>query len=324
MSVSEPPGHSLSLEQRRQVEALAQSLTPMQAVWLGGYFTGLDVGLRQPLTQPASTKTADLRSLTIIYGTETGNAAELARTLKAAVNARSMDCIAVDMADYKTRQLAQEQDLLIIVSTYGEGDPPQPATGFFEFLEGRKAPRLEGIRFAVLALGDPTYEYFCQAGKRLDRRLEELGAARLAPRVECDVDYEERAEQWIASASPARQQAEPARGQASPAPILHSPGDAIIIRMSGYPNGCSRPYLAEIGLTGRAPGKYNLYLGGGFHGERLNRMVRENVGEPIILQVLRDAIGRFAREREAGEHFGDFAVRAGIVRAVSEGRMFNE
>ena len=100
--------------------------------------------------------------------------------------------------------------------------------------------------------------------------------------------------------------------------------EPITIRMSGCPNGCSRPYIAEIGLTGRAPGKYNLYLGGGFHGERLNRMVRENVGETTILEVLRDAIGRYAREREPGEHFGDFTIRAGIVRAVTEGRFFNE
>ncbi|MHB9879028.1 assimilatory sulfite reductase (NADPH) hemoprotein subunit [Pacificimonas sp. ICDLI1SI03] len=98
----------------------------------------------------------------------------------------------------------------------------------------------------------------------------------------------------------------------------------ITLRISGCPNGCSRPYIAEIGLTGRAPGKYNLYFGGGFHGERLNRMVRENVGEAVILKVLEEALGRYAREREAGEHFGDFTIRAGIVRAVTEGRFFNE
>ncbi len=100
--------------------------------------------------------------------------------------------------------------------------------------------------------------------------------------------------------------------------------EPITLRMSGCPNGCSRPYIAEIGLTGRAPGKYNLYLGGGFHGERLNRIVRENVGEAAILEVLDDTLGRYAREREAGEPFGDFTIRAGIVRAVTEGRLFNE
>lgn len=76
--------------------------------------------------------------------------------------------------------------------------------------------------------------------------------------------------------------------------------EPITIRMSGCPNGCSRPYIAEIGLTGRAPGKYNLYLGGGFHGDRLNRMIRENVGEAVILEVLDEVLGRYAREREPG------------------------
>ncbi len=105
----------------------------------------------------------------------------------------------------------------------------------------------------------------------------------------------------------------------------HGLGDeAITIRTSGCPNGCSRPYIAEIALTGRAPGKYNLYLGGGFHGQRLNRMIRENVGEPAILEVLDDALGRFAREREPGERFGDFCIRAEIVREVTEGRFFND
>jgi len=105
----------------------------------------------------------------------------------------------------------------------------------------------------------------------------------------------------------------------------HGLGDeAITIRTSGCPNGCSRPYIAEIALTGRAPGKYNLYLGGGFHGQRLNRMIRENVGEPAILEVLDDALGRFAREHEPGERFGDFCIRAEIVREVTEGRFFND
>jgi sulfite reductase (NADPH) hemoprotein beta-component len=100
--------------------------------------------------------------------------------------------------------------------------------------------------------------------------------------------------------------------------------EPITVRMSGCPNGCSRPYIAEIGLTGRAPGKYNLYLGGGFHGERLNRMVRENIGEATILDVLTDVLGRYARERRPDERFGDFTIRAGIVREVKEGWQFND
>jgi sulfite reductase (NADPH) hemoprotein beta-component len=99
--------------------------------------------------------------------------------------------------------------------------------------------------------------------------------------------------------------------------------EPIALRLSGCPNGCSRPYIAEIGLTGRAPGKYNLYLGGGFHGERLNKMVLENVGEAAILQRLDAVIGQYARHRREGEHFGDFTIRAGIVAEVKAGREFN-
>jgi sulfite reductase (NADPH) hemoprotein beta-component len=104
----------------------------------------------------------------------------------------------------------------------------------------------------------------------------------------------------------------------------HLQDDPITIRMSGCPNGCSRPYVAEIALTGRAPGKYNLYFGGGFHGERLNKMYRENIGEAAILEALDGVLGHYARDRIDGERFGDFAIRAGYVKEVKAGREFND
>ncbi len=97
----------------------------------------------------------------------------------------------------------------------------------------------------------------------------------------------------------------------------------IVIRMSGCPNGCSRPYIAEIGFSGRAPGKYNFYLGGGFHGQRLNKLYLENVGEDRILEELESMFARYARERDAGEPFGDFVIRAGFVARVEAGRDFS-
>ena len=100
--------------------------------------------------------------------------------------------------------------------------------------------------------------------------------------------------------------------------------EPITIRMTGCPNGCARPYVAEIALTGRAPGKYNLYFGGGFHGQRLNKMYRENIGEEAILSAIGEVAAHYARDRKPGEHFGDFTIRAGYVKEVRAGREFND
>jgi sulfite reductase (NADPH) hemoprotein beta-component len=100
--------------------------------------------------------------------------------------------------------------------------------------------------------------------------------------------------------------------------------EPITLRMTGCPNGCARPYIAEIALTGRAPGKYNLYLGGGFHGQRLNKMYLENAGEEAILGALDRVLTHYARDRLPQERFGDFTIRAGYVVAVKEGRHFND
>jgi sulfite reductase (NADPH) flavoprotein alpha-component len=188
---------ALTLEQWQLVEGLAKTLTPAQARWISGYFAGLDAGLlRGGGVAIAPVQAPQGRTLTILYGTETGNSRELAKALAAAATERGLSPKLSDLSDYKVRQLKDEQDVLFVVSTYGEGDPPQPSVGFFEFLEGPRAPKLEGVRFSVLALGDSTYEKYCEAGKRIDRRMEELGATRLGPRVDCDIDYEEPASAW--------------------------------------------------------------------------------------------------------------------------------
>jgi sulfite reductase (NADPH) hemoprotein beta-component len=97
----------------------------------------------------------------------------------------------------------------------------------------------------------------------------------------------------------------------------------IVIRMTGCPNGCARPYLAEIGLVGKTLGRYNLYLGAGLAGERLNKLYRENASEADILEALTPIIHHYARERGKGEHFGDLVIRTGYVKAVRAGREFH-
>jgi len=191
---------ALSLEQWRLVEGLAQTLTPEQARWISGYFAGLDAGLmRAGGTAIAPLQAPQGRTLTILYGTETGNSRDLAKALAASATERGLAPKVSDLSDYKVRQLKDEEDVLFIISTYGEGDPPQPSVAFFEFLEGPRAPKLDGVRFSVLALGDSTYEKYCEAGKRIDQRFEELGATRLSPRVDCDIDYDESAAGWTQS-----------------------------------------------------------------------------------------------------------------------------
>ena len=100
--------------------------------------------------------------------------------------------------------------------------------------------------------------------------------------------------------------------------------EEITIRMTGCPNGCARPALAEIALMGKAVGKYNLYLGGAYNGSRLNKMYRENIGEGEILSELRVLLSRYARERHDGEHFGDFVIRAEVIKAVTDGTNFHD
>lgn len=201
-------GPGLTDAQWQRIKELASTLNAEQALWLSGYFAGLDHGLReaggadegrQPTPQQSAPGSADIaaRTITILYGSETGNGADLASRLGAALRSEGLAPSVVDMANYKTRQLKAERDLLIVTSTHGEGDAPATALDFFEYVEGNKAPSLEGMRFAVLALGDSTYEQYCEAGRRLDRRLAELGATRFIARVDCDVDFDDAAAEWI-------------------------------------------------------------------------------------------------------------------------------
>ncbi len=137
---------ALSVEQWQRLEDLAKTLTPEQARWISGYFAGLDAGLlRAGGSDFAAVQAPRGRTLTILYGTETGNCRDLAKALAASAADRDLAAKLSDLSDYKVRQLKDEQDILFVVSTYGEGDPPQPSVGFFEFLEGPRAPKLDGV-----------------------------------------------------------------------------------------------------------------------------------------------------------------------------------
>lgn len=291
MTARDVSGVALTPEQWRLVEELVQSLDPAQACWLGGYFTGLEAGLRSPPSQAVSPMQSVGRKLTILYGTETGNAAELARALETAAKGKGLSCSLSDMADYKVRQFAQEEDVLIIVSTYGEGDPPQPATGFFEFVEGRKAPKLEGKRFAVLALGDSTYEFYCEAGKRLDRRFEELGGERLAPRVDCDIDYEEAAEAWTRAII--EQIGAEAKLATVPAVAVSSPAASTVVHDKRNP--FPAPLIDNIAIVGRGSTKETRHIEFSLEGSGLAYEPGDALGlaasnDPVVVAALIDTL----------------------------------
>ncbi|MEL7253037.1 MAG: sulfite reductase flavoprotein subunit alpha [Pseudomonadota bacterium] len=170
-----------------------------QQAWIGGFLAGINSQLLQKGDAPATVAAAPLD---ILFGTQTGNAealaedaAELARTKGYAPRVAELDEIEMD-------QLAAMERVLVVVSTYGEGEMPDNAELFWDALTASTAPRLENLNFGVLALGDTSYDEFCQAGKLIDMRLEQLGAKRMLARVDCDVDYEDVAEAWIAEAIP--------------------------------------------------------------------------------------------------------------------------
>ncbi len=198
----------LDAQQAAQLSGLLQTLSASQATWLSGYLSGLNAqgalgATAQPTAaQPAAAaapaaQSAPAEPLTILYGSQTGNAEDVAEQLAERANADGLTANAVDMLDYKPRDLKKEKNVVVLVSTHGEGDPPDNAEELHEFVHGKKAPKLEGMNFSVLAFGDTSYEQFCQTGKDFDAQFEKLGANRVVDRVDLDVDFDDRVESWI-------------------------------------------------------------------------------------------------------------------------------
>lgn len=207
--------------QAAQINELLQTLTPEQQTWLSGYLManqssnatseGASDNIASSSTSSVSQETEAMlhrkepevtpeqRSITILYGSETGNAQGLAEIFEERLSNIGNDVTLKSMDDFKPKDLKKVKDLFIVTATHGEGDPPDNAVELHEYIHGRKAPKLDGVRFSVLALGDQTYEFFCQTGKDFDNRLVELGAERIYDRVDCDVDYDEDAEKWMAN-----------------------------------------------------------------------------------------------------------------------------
>ncbi len=193
----DPKQAPLPESQTAQFNALVSSLSPEHTAWLLGYLHASQQAQPLATARPETTPTPpDQQGVTVLYASQTGNAMKVAKQVAEAACAGGLRAVAVSAADYKSSNLRAERNLILVSSTQGEGDPPDSAMEFHRFLFGKRAPTLEGLRFAVLALGDYSYANFCKAGEQFDRRLEELGGKRVLPRVDCDVDYEVTAEAW--------------------------------------------------------------------------------------------------------------------------------
>ncbi len=191
----------LSPEQAKQLSELVTHLSPEQIYWVSGYFSGLlsrnpVVTIQQnnhltaaPVTSVPAAEESKARLLTILYGSRTGNGESLAKLAQKMAIESGFEVSLKNMENYKTRDLKDEKNLLIIVSTHGDGIPPFQAKEFYDYLHSKRAPQLQDLKYTVIALGDRSYLKFCQAGVDIDKRLEELGAQRLTVRTDCDVDF---------------------------------------------------------------------------------------------------------------------------------------
>jgi len=194
----------LTREQAEKVSHIVGDLRNDQMTWLSGYLAGLSAAgaATFPATeQPGSTPApAEAPELTILVGTQTGNAEEVAQQAASKAEARGFRPRVLDMGDVKKPQLKAAERLLVVVSTHGEGDPPDNAIELHELVHSKKAPPLRDTKFSVLALGDTSYEHFCQTGRDFDARLEAMGGTRVHPRTDCDVDFDDAAEAWADAA----------------------------------------------------------------------------------------------------------------------------
>ena len=198
MTTQSPPSALLPLnpEQLARLQAATTDLTPTQLAWVSGYFWGVLNQQPGAAVATAAPVAAEVPSITLISASQTGNARRVAEALRDDLLAAKLNVNLVNAGDYKFKQIASEKLLVIVTSTQGEGETPEEAVALHKFLFSKKAPKLTDTAFAVLGLGDTSYEFFCQAGKDFDSKLAELGGERLLDRVDADVEYQTAAAQW--------------------------------------------------------------------------------------------------------------------------------
>lgn len=286
---------------RQEISTLLSRLDLTQRAWLSGF---LAAGTTTP------TAAAPL-SLTVLYGTESGNSEALADRATKEAKRKGFKTAMKNMADFSPADLAKVENLFVIVSTWGDGDPPESAEPFYKAFITEKID-LSKLTFSVCALGDTSYEKFCHTGKTIDARLEELGAKRFLDRQDCDVDYEENFNTWLGKAIAALQPAVPAP---SPAAIAASAAPAN----GSY--GKSNPFPAEVLenllLNGKGSAKETIHLefsldGSGLTYEAGDALAVLPTNAPDVVQAILDAAKLTGTEEIDTKHTGKKTLAAAL------------
>lgn len=244
----------LDAERADRLAELVRGLDAPGLLWISGYAAGMAAaglaaasnhvtwGAAGAATLPAPAPAADADApwaATVVYGSQTGNGRRIAEALGERLQARGLRARVLRAGEYAPKELARERRLFVVMSTHGDGDPPDDARPLTEFLFGRRAPQLPALEFAVLALGDSSYPKYCEVGRRLDERLAELGGKRILDRVDCDVDFESPAAGWQARVGEWAERL-PAEG-AAPARV------AVLRPVASVPAWSrERPFAAEL------------------------------------------------------------------------------
>lgn len=264
-------------ERRDQLQQLATELNREQLMWLSGYFAGAAAaapssipafqgnllgGAQARAQLPAAAPVAPIApaaaavaapTLTILSASHTGNGRKISEKLLAAVQGIGLQARMVKAGDYNPREIAKEKLLYVVISTHGDGDPPDEARALYEFLGTKRAPQLPELQYSVLALGDTSYPKFCEAGRVVDERLAKLGARRLLPRVDCDVDFDKLAQTWSDDAlARVREIKEKLAPAAAPAAFAAAPAQAApAVRELARANPATAEVLANQRIVGR-------------------------------------------------------------------------
>jgi sulfite reductase (NADPH) flavoprotein alpha-component len=297
------------------LQKLTVGLSPQQLVWLSGYLYGQATsaggGVAAPATTAAPAAAPAVEKLTILYGSHTGNGKKIAQQAADAAAAKGLKATVQDMNDYAPRQLAQEQNLLVIVSTHGEGEPPISAEELHAFINGPRAPKLPKLRYAVLALGDKSYLHYCQTGKDFDQKLAELGGTRLLDRRDVDVAFKAPSAQWVNDVLNALTGSGVAAAETAATPATASAPAAVVAEVVtefSAENPWPAKVLESIQLNGRGSDKetYHIELdlaGSGLHyvpGDALAVVPANHL--PLVEEVLRAArLSDTAAVQVAGE-----------------------